>query len=348
MSRFNFADIYRSAGVSPGREIISRRLEVFDRVRSKLNSKMVIDMIRFYFGLTVSSGAEWFREAFEENDASFSMHQNEREIAILSACLLTAALEDGKASACLALLTTAAAGNRMPLVHPELVSYARQALYEKSINSRPTKVESLMPASTQKRKAIGEVGVLNPGPSLQEASASARSTSNQTRKLFEDLAWQVKYLREEVEILWWHIGGWSRLLEKPFSELDDALAATMAGLDLADLTQSPVGPAAAPAILHRTIGAGRKTVAEKITIMAAVDAFPRDAFARLELGEKLARLPDICPILTAFLKASDVGESPAWHNTFKNAAKLEPQAIFGPLDMATQVFRERLLLSRLD
>ncbi len=51
-------------------------------------------------------------------------------------------------------------------------------------------------------------------------------------------------------MLWWHVGGWSRLLDKPFAELDLGLAAVLAGVDMADMSRSAAGPAATPAILQ--------------------------------------------------------------------------------------------------
>jgi hypothetical protein len=149
-------------------------------------------------------------------------------------------------------------------------------------------------------------------------------------------------------MLWWHIGGWSRLLEKPFADLAPGLAAVLAGVDLADMSRSAVGPVAAPAILQRTLAAGRKTQNAKITINNAVEALPQDLFDRLKLDHRLSTVPEICPVLTAFAKANEIGPGPTWHTAFAKATKLEAKSAFAPLDLAMQAYRERLLLCALN
>lgn len=178
----------------------------------------------------------------------------------------------------------------------------------------------------------------------EESSDITGNLATQVFSVVKPLAAQVLTLREEVEMLWWHVGGWSRVLEKPFAQLELGLAAVFAGIDMAEMSRTETGPAAAPAIFQRTLAAGRKGKTAKIAIRDAVDALPQNAFDRLTLPDALGTVPDICPVLTAFAKAREIGAGPAWHASFGKATGLDAGLAFVPLDLAMQAFRERLLL----
>ncbi len=360
MAGFNFADHYRAAGLNPGPDIIRLRQEPFDSLRKDISASDVVGLTRLYFGLPLPAGADWFREAFAETDPSFSMLDNEREAAVLSACLLAAVFEDGDVVAALAPLAASLAGKRVPLVQPQFLEVARSGLHERAVDARlhrdadpklikppaksntPAAVQELLQAPEWERAGaiLSQIS--------QESTAGTTNLATQVRNVVSSLAAQVASLREEVEMLWWYIGGWSRVLDRPFTELEPALAAAMAGLDLAHLTAGEVGPAAAPAILHRLISAGRKGKPTKVAIKDAVDAFPAAAAERLSLGDSLRAVADICPVLAAFQKASEIGVGPAWHAAYRNAALADPDTALLPLDLAMQVYREALLLALLD
>ncbi|MCK4585839.1 MAG: hypothetical protein KAU29_00750 [Gammaproteobacteria bacterium] len=360
MSEFNFADSYKAAGLSPGPEIISLRQEPFDKLLKTIDKQMVFNLSRLYFGLTVPDGTEWFREAFGETDSSFSMLDNEREAAVLSACLLNAAISNNNVIAALAVLTTSAGGNRIPIVLPQLIEDARAALINIAVDNRKYQTNPLKQIKLPAKNDIEEaVDALVAAPAWPPAGdlfkqvngnnfKTVKNLANQMNEVLSPLANQLADVQEEVAMLWWHIGGWSRVLDKPFAGLEPGLMAVMVGLDLADLSRTLAGPAAAPAILHKTIFASHDLSTEKVSIKNAVDAFPTEVLAKLELDEELKNLSDICPVLTGFLKAHENGESPAWESAFEKLAFFDPTTTFELLEIAMQVYRERSLLSASD
>jgi hypothetical protein len=357
MAGINLADSYRAAGLSPGPELLRLRQEPFEKLRAAVVAQTAVDLTRLYFGLSLPSGTDWFRDTFAENDPSFSMYDNQREAAVLAAGLLGAAITDGKIYAALAPLTCGGAGWREPVVHPELLDEARRAITAKAVKDRgrvPWNAQIIkLPVNSKVPTASAALGAQPDWPKTvalfnlvsDEAYSAVKNLVTETRSMTEMLADQIADLREEVDMLWWYVGGWSRVLNRPFCDLAQALTAAMAGLDMADLSHTLVGPAAAPAILERVIFSGRKTKAAKVTIKDAVDAFPQDAFNRLGLEESLHTLPDICPVLSAFAKAQAIGNGTAWHASFAKESKLEAAAALEPLALAVQVYRERLLLS---
>ena len=118
MTGFNLADNYRAAGLTAGPDVLRTRQEPFDKLRKAIDPGTAIDLTRLYFGLPVPRGTDWFRDAFGEADASFSLVDNAREASVLAAGLLESASADGKIYAALAILTTAAGGLREPPVRP--------------------------------------------------------------------------------------------------------------------------------------------------------------------------------------------------------------------------------------
>lgn len=359
MAGFNLADGYRAAGLAATAEALKARQASFDKMRDSIDPAIAIDVVRLYFGLPVPRGTDWFRDSFGAADPTFSLIDNAREVSVLAAGLLEAAASDGKLYASLAILTAAAGGSREPVARPELIDAMRYAIEEKAIESRqqqPANPKQItLPAAS---KLIEELTALTQAPEVGKASAllkqvseeSAAITTSLSKQVFaviHPLAAQILTLREEVEMLWWYIGGWSRILGKPFAGLDIGLAAVLAGIDMADMSRSAVGPAAAPAVLQRVLTTGRKSIPSKIAVTDAVDALPEDDFDCLALGEKLAVVPDICPVLTAFAKAGEIGRGTAWHTSFAKVTGLGAKITFSPLELAMQAFRERLILRAL-
>lgn len=356
----NFADSYKAAGLFPGPEIIGLRQEPFDKLSKELNTQMVFDLTRLYFGLSVPNATEWFREAFSETDVSFSMVDNAQEVAVLASCILKEAIANGKGIAALAVLTTSAGGNRNPLVFPELIEEARLAMIDIAVEHRNNQKVDIKQIKLPVKTTIHEeADALAAAPDWvktvklfktvdDENIKSVKNLSNQIQKVLHPLVNEVTDLQEEVSMLWWHIGGWSRILEKPFIELSPELVAAMAGLDLADLSKTLAGPVAVPAILHRTIFASNSANTTKATVKGAVNSFPTEAFEKLKLGDGLKGVSDVCPVLTGFLKAYEVGESPAWEIAFKKSTQLDASVSFDLLELAMQVYRERSLLAAID
>lgn len=354
------------AGLNPGPDIISRREEPFTKLRNDLTADQAVDLARLYFDLPgeYPDGHEWVREAFAETDESFTMVDNKRELAVLAYCLLAAGTQDGLVAAGLAPLITAVAGNRSPIYKPELLDDLTDDLNTLAVRRRDrasidagairqpaafklnTKAEDITDDWAELTAVLRNIG--------EQSRTNTANLANGVYSVLRPLVQQFHEVREEVDLLWWHLGGSSRVLDLPFCELDIALASAMAGLDMALLTSSPPGGVSAPAILQRTIDSGRKnrsgrSAARKaVTIREAVDAFPSNRFNDLIFGEELEAVDDVCVVLGAFKKASEIGPGPAWYGAFQRTTGLSEDAEFSPLGLAMQVYREAMLLRLLE
>lgn len=354
MAAFNLADSYRAAGITVGPETLRLRQEPFDKLRKDITPSLSTDLVRAYFGLPARKELSWLRDPFHATDSSFSLVDNERELAVLAASLLSASIEDGKLYSALALFTTCFDALRMPTVIPELLSKAEGELTSRSIAQRQRERPNLallrlppkskVPAETA---GLAQQGDWAKAATLlkqvsDESFDGVKNVAQQCAAIFQPLMAEVDDLREEVEFLWWHIGGWSRVLETPFSELKPALAAAMIGLDAADLSRTRTGPAAAPAIILRTLGSGKGA---KVSMAEGVNAFPLDRVGELDIDANTVNSsPEVFPVLAAFLKASEVGEPSAWEGAYRKFSSVDPAREVTAGTLALQMFRERLLV----
>jgi rhodanese-related sulfurtransferase len=358
MPTLNLADRYRAVGLKPGADILALRQAPFIKLSEKIDPRSAIELTRLYFGLQSPAGTEWFREPFHSADPSFSMVDNKREVAVLAACLLDVGFEDGETVCGLAPLATAAAGARHPAAAPELLSELEHGLAVEAINARqrrhgdPNAIKLPAKSKLPAEQAAFAESISNDFSKIagffkqisDESIEATKTLATQVANIIKPLHADVVDLREEVEILWWHIGGWSKLVHMPFSELPSGTAAALAGLDLAELSRTLVGPAAAPALIQRTLGAGRKGKLGRSTLKQAIDGLPDGALDKLLPAEGLGDLPDVCPVLTAFAKARESGPGTAWHAAFRKSTGLTEETGFRTLDLAMQVFRERMIL----
>lgn len=359
MSSYNFADNYRAAGLAVGPEVLRTRQQPFDKLREAINSRSSVDLIRIYFGLRVPQGTEWFRSAFAETDVSFSLIDNEREAAVLAAGLLEAAVEDGTLYPAFGVLTATVGGVRTPLVRQDLVASMRRKIQEQALNTRNSDYINPLTINVPAKSKLGsELAALSAAPDAaktatllkqvsEEFTSTSKTLAEQITDGFNSITSHITTLREEVELLWWHVGGWSRLLERPFSELSAGLAAVLAGIDVAELSRSDTGAAAAAALLQRTLAVGRNGALNNVSIREVADTLDEQQLGRIWLPPKLGDVPDICPVLTALAKAKEIGRGPAWHGAFQKASGIDVDVSLTPLEMAVQVYRERLLLRAL-
>jgi hypothetical protein len=358
VTTFNLADRYRAERLSPGAEILGMRQQPFQKLRETVDSKRAVEITRLYFGLPSPEGSDWFRQPFHAADPSFSMVDNKREVAVLAACLLDAGFEDGCTLCALAPLAAAVGGARQPNAAPQLLAdledrlaasamRARQREHENPTTINPPEASRLPPDLTQ---AIGgdwnKVGPLIKQVS-DESTEATKALATEAAKVVASLYADVTDLREEVEILWWHIGGWSRLLEMPFSALPTPTAAVLTGLDVADLSRTLLGPAAVPALIQRTLAVGRTGKLGLGSIKEAVDGLGEEGLSKLVPVPVLATVPDVCPVMTAFAKARESGAGTAWHAAFRRSSGLTEETDFQVVDLAMQVFRERQILRSL-
>lgn len=352
MTNFVFADRYAEAGISPAAQVISARQATAERIVDDISSAKIMDLAGAYYGAP-GLDLTWLRDEFVQEDATFSLVNNERETRTLAAALLGALIADDQALAVLAVVTGNVEGLRPPPGAHWVLKEAHDAMLSIAVDERtPSKVDTKVNA-TSNSKITEEVAALalNDMAALQtalnkirtEAFNSGKTIATQTSTALAALDRQVRLQREEGQMLWWLVGAHSRSLECPFSALGPQQAALVGALDLAALTNfSHLGPIAAPALLQKVIALARKGKgAAPRDLASAVDGLAREDLSRLPLLSGKSP-PRLSPVMTALELALTIGAG-NWHARFKELSGLEATVILGTEQMATQLYREHLL-----
>ncbi len=351
MAKFTFADRYAEAGLSPNSEQINSRLEPVKRIVADINNDQILDLVAVYYGST-DVNLEWFRDEFLQEDASFSLVNNERETRVLAALILGELIDDENAVAILAVSIGRVKGSRVPSQSPWLVVNAEDALGKLSVANRASKEIVVKVIPTYTTGLDEEINALVPSdmPTLSamlgkiraEARESARTVAGQVTTTLNALVHQSQQMREESQMLWWLIGGHSRTFERSFTTFGPQQAALIGAVDLGALTTySEFGPVAIPAMLERVIASAKKTKGQvSRELITAIDGFATEDLERIDLPTQLpARL---APVITAIDLARTMGIG-AWHSRFQTKTGLDASIQFDSVSLAEQLYRECLL-----
>lgn len=179
-----------------------------------------------------------------------------------------------------------------------------------------------------------EKSVAEPESDLLEAVRSTLSIMNE--EMLKD--------REELQALWWLFGGYSHRESKPFAQLPRGTAAIVAGVELAEILEAPATQGMASLAGRAARAATGATEIVSLKELAASLA-PGD-WAYLTQGGVAAQIVSANPVLfpiTALANRFKVGRD-------ITAALAEPGSLDGStmissVDLAAQVFSERLLLA---
>ncbi|MCR1795580.1 GTPase-associated system all-helical protein GASH [Leptospira sp. id769339] len=353
MIEYSLADQYKKGGLNPGPDIINLRKEPFEKLYLELNQDKIITLVRVCYGLKRSGDLEWIRDAFANTDPSFTLVDNENEVAVLAAALLNISIKE-KPFSCLALLCGSVAGGRklkvrsfsFQEVNDELLNHSARDREKKNVDLKQLKIAS----KSKHTAAIEAIPSSNDWSKLadviKQVSNESLGVSNSLGGILASLLQVNDHLQEEVDILWWHIGNWSRNLNEPFSDINLKLIPILAGIDLADLSRTISGPVAAPAILHKTLSLNKNTkTSAQITISEMANEYPLEKYECLKFTDNLKVFSDLCPVLYSIFKFNEIGDASAWEKSYKKDTEFDPQKKFSLLELGIQSYRERLFLN---
>jgi hypothetical protein len=351
MSKLNFADRYAHAGLSPGGAIIAARQAPADRILKGLTVPRIFDLVQLYFEQP-DLNLTWLRDEFIQEDPAFSLVDNQRECIVLAATMLDAKIALGNSQAILALLTTSVSGKRVAAEFGWLLDEAKAGFLRQAVAARqPEKIDTSLKVTTTQQKVAEELAAtpVNDWPTLlgnvgkvrTEASEASKAIATQASAAFVAMEKQLKYMREETQILWWLFGEHSRTLNHHFSAYSPGVAAIVAGVDLGNLTTASIlGPVAAPAMLERVLRLTNVEKGRKYCLADVLDGIEVNELQALRIFGK-DQPPRVFPVMTAIAKAKD---SPgAWRGSFEKLTGIKATTEFEPIELATQIYHEHLL-----
>lgn len=349
---FKFLEAYRTMVPTAAREVIEARLKSHDKLYPLIkNMERVYDLCRLAFQQPYDpvAVAEWFEKTVKDFDVQFSIELDKAEAGRIAALLLRDLIWRGSPHYAFAVLTTSYCGRRAPVGGSELLVAARDAVVESGKERRVVLADKKIsfPAGKDLKGELDAIQASPVGPTvragldamvsdLRESGTKLAISSNDA---FQSLKSDAVRLAEEIDMLWWHIGDWSELLDKPRGSVPEQAVAVMSGAELGGLVRQLPGPYGAYGILRRTVG---KIADQKANLKSGIDAMD-DA----DLKRAARTLPQcamgLFPVHAAIKLAAERGPG-NWSLAFDQAVTDVQGFEISNYELAIQTFRERVLI----
>lgn len=143
---------------------------------------------------------------------------------------------------------------------------------------------------------------------------------------------------EELQALWWLVGGVSWEFARPIDQLDPKLKSLAVATELASLTALLPGISALAALLSRAGLSDSETLAVSDVVGSSDQAWLRST------AEELQPSPVVHPLHFAVLRSLETDGGDAWVTGWAAATEFPQDVALSQAAMATQFYRERLLL----
>ncbi len=140
-------------------------------------------------------------------------------------------------------------------------------------------------------------------------------------------------------MLWWCIGDWHELLDKPRTETAAGLKMVVSGIELGAMVRQLPGPYGAHGILRRISGA---KAGGKSSLRAAIKSLSQEEARKLSKDIPQTFIP-LFPVHAAIQFVTQFGPA-TWEAEFTNVVPNIAVAEMSPFELGIQAFRERALI----
>jgi len=269
-----------------------------------------------------------------------------RELQVLCAAVL-ARLFATLPVAAIAVLNASFEGSRTADLPMDLAGLAKHALVELSRkkHARPDEKEFEIKAPEVEFEVSDEaLAAMSPAQWKDEldtlrdaAQTAANMIADRQNRVTKLLVRQISLGNEELQMLWWLIGGHSSVSDAPFTKVDSALRPLAFGKELGELTKVSPGPASVKALLSRA-GIADEVLKVSDTVNAA------------DMGwiKEVTKSPRVSPVTTplhfALEKRAEVGSDDAWPPLWVSMTGLPAEASISAIKLAELFYREHLFL----
>jgi hypothetical protein len=279
-------------------------------------------------------------------DVAFDPSQSERELQILSAAALTR-LFKSIPDAALSVSTASFGGVRRLNLPMDLAGLAEVALVELSSRKhRRADISELKLAAPKIEFAVTDEAIQSMDAAqwkqefdrLHAATGTAigRVVSGQNR-VIANLHRQSLLDQEELQMLWWLIGGHSRYLGKSFSEIDGLIKPLMLAQELGEMTTTSPGPASIRAMFSRA-----NISKDEVKVADAVNAVGVDWAKKITNSKSVS--PATTPIHFALEQRAELGSADTWKAGWSTLTGLAVDVSLPSILLAELFYREHLFL----
>jgi hypothetical protein len=232
------------------------------------------------------------------------------------------------------VLTTRANGAFLAAVRGHRVSSGVELTAAPKFKAITTEVDAV----NSQNPLPGNVAKAAFDATMASGEAAMKALFENVKKPITSARSDIVRLAEEVDMLWWCIGDWHELLDKPRTETTAGVKMVVSGIELGAMVRQLPGPYGAHGILRRIAGAEADG---KSSLKAAIKSVSQEDARKLSKDIPQSSQP-LFPVHAAIQLVAQHG--PSWEAEF---AKLVPDiavAKMSPFELGIQAFRERALL----
>ena len=355
----DFLHVCRAVSLSEDPEFFKRRWPGVCAAVKGATRKHVEAMIRVLFRSKQPAEKEVLeeiRQHFKTADESFPMSGNDSEMEAMCAAILLdlfRGTEDIGIFAALAVTTAAMFGGRKLVVDLDLVGRAEESLFQgaQALRQRPdlkdlasTAAPKVNFADALKKMtqfdANGVTAALNDAAAVIEKSL--KTLHGQILKAVAEVSSFIAIQDEELQMLWWLVGGRSWSANQPFSEVSPNARPLVFAKELADFTNVSPGPESIKGLLSSAGLQGDR----ELTVFEAINACDEKWLSVLVEGRSPS--PVTLPIHFGIVRKVETGDSESWIQGWAAGANLDKNRSLSALALGELFYRERLQISLLE
>jgi len=345
--------LYGKLGLSTPEATIAARGRGIELAGKAFDQEHLTDVLACAFQFGTKDEPVPLGAKFSEEDSTFDVRQTDKEGGLLASTLLSYEMQSGTGFApdvALALVTASFGGIRKQPSDPEIVEIADKLLA--NAQSRSAKAPERFTYGKSPKGLTDEIAQIPENGAVDGSvmrivvaelqkytETRAQASASNDNALLD----YVSALEEEMRTYWWVVSGWSDSEKAPFRDLELVPASLLAGSELAAKTSLPVGLFAAPALCDMVLRVGRPEIGTQTTLATAAKSLAQD-WRKAEFGEVAeSDWAPWLPLSTAMGLAALSNDEADWEPRFRRITGLNSKAKLRPLELAVQMYRERLV-----
>lgn len=353
----DFPRWYAAVEVGSNVERRDARWATVQSLADTADASMVEELVRLAFNTKSRpsrTGLDKIHAAYRQADDTFDSSNTAREMQVLAGATLAVLLEASEESAAIAALSVVTASmegrraTQLPMNLPVLAKAAIERLADAE-RKRPS-LGTLISVEPPKFDIEASIAKLKEQPNFEVLAQIFSSTANATRTALKVLATRqtnatraidrfIQVQDEELQMLWWLIGGRSTDLDCAFDAVPADAQPLVFAKELADDTSFLPGPRSINALLTR---AGLKE-RKKLNIATAISA--ADSAWLTSLVGDSDPSPATQPIHFGIKRHLEVGGGETWVPAWAAIVGVDATCSFSALSLGTLFYRERLRAS---
>lgn len=351
MADFNFIDRYQVLQPTAPREVLAARQDAFKIISQEATQpEKMVDLTRIALGLphpVGSSAPASLALTIKSKDEMFGILDRE-EAARMASLAISQRIAVGSLGAPVAVLAAYFGGSRRGPEAEGLATEAKTGLAN-LVRARGTgiKIADLAaPTATEFAELVTKFDDES-GPISEIVEAISKDYTLQAATVVKAANAAISALRnanqrlaEEVDLLWWHLGGHSFLLDKPLTSLPHALLPFVVGMDTASMVNQLPGPYGTYGVIRRALGENADRVMKLSDVIEQLQSQSYGGLVTVPIKDAA-----MAPI-HALIAEVVINRAPLTNDQFRTRTGLDLDLSVSQYEIALQAYHERLLIKQ--